>query len=191
MKKKLMLFGVMALVLSLTLPMGSVFAANGDGVGLFIKVKPAPREMNGYDWLEEVGRVQVNEDGLGNLVVRYVPDPDWVITETHLWVGEAPPFAYPQTRNGNPRPGKFPYKGEYDPPVAYPEEVVYTIPLSDFNYPSVDLAILAQAVVRPAAGGRQETAWGDCNPLPDVGDTGLPPPRWAKCFYFEQPDSGG
>ena len=186
MKKKLMLLVVMVLLLSLSLPMSSVFATTGEiEVPLYIKIGPAPSGMTGSEgWLQRVGLVKAEPVG-DNLVVTYVPDSGWLIKETHLWVGEAPPFDYPQTGKGNPKIGHFPYSGEHHPPVADPDVVQYTIPLSEFpNYPMCTVAILAQAVVRPCAGGPAETAWGDCQPLPG------PPPRWAKCFYYYfTPDS--
>ena len=196
MKKKLMLSLAMVLVLGVTLPMATVFAVNDlQTETLYIKIGPAPADMKGASgWLQRVGTVSAQVIGT-DLVVTYTADTvdplwSWEITETHLWVGcydAGPPLSipYPQTRNGNPKIGHFPWKGEHDPALT---EVKYTIPLASFNNPPLDVVnvvILAQAVVRPLGGGPEETAWGDCTPLPG------PPPRWAKSFSFTYTPSGG
>ena len=42
------------------------------------------------------------------LNVTYVADNGWFLLDTHLWVGDDA-TAYPQTKNGNPKNGQFPY----------------------------------------------------------------------------------
>lgn len=59
-----------------------------------------------------VGYVEVTDDGT-DLTVKYVIDePNWCLVATHLDV-QADPVNFPQTKNGNPKVGKFAY-GEVD-----------------------------------------------------------------------------
>jgi hypothetical protein len=89
----------------------------------------------------DVGEVQVWNDG-ENLYVKYVLDPDWCLTEYHLHVATLLD-EIPQTKKGNPKPGHFEYKEEYDACLVDP--VLIEIPLNEVNGES--LAIAAHAVV--------------------------------------------
>ena len=59
-----------------------------------------------------VGELQVWNDA-ENLYVKYVLDSDWCLTEYHLHVATSL-GDIPQTKKGNPKPGQFAYKAEYD-----------------------------------------------------------------------------
>ena len=60
----------------------------------------------------DAGTVSVWNDG-DNIHVEYETTGDWVITETHLYVGKTDP-------NGlTSAPGQFPYSMPHDPPVDY------------------------------------------------------------------------
>ncbi len=56
------------------------------------------------------GKVWVWNDGT-NLIVKYQTENGWQFTETHLAVARDPDLL-PQTKKGNPIPGKFAYKQE-------------------------------------------------------------------------------
>jgi len=70
-----------------------------------------------------VGEVQVWNDS-ETLYVKYTLD-GWCMTETHLHVATSL-TGIPQTKKGNPIPGKFEYGTEHDPCVT---EYTYEIPL--------------------------------------------------------------
>ena len=93
-----------------------------------------------------VGEVQVwNDADLENLFVRFViTDPDWCLEETHVAVAKSLD-GIPQ-KNGNPRPGQFPYKHEE---LGCSADDPYTIPLVDIE-PNCDdeLYIATHAVVQ-------------------------------------------
>ena len=194
MKKKLALALVVAMVVALVVALGlTSLMATASTVSdeqtepLYIKDGPAPRDMLDTDWLKRVGEVQVWNDG-DNLYVKYVADaePCWEITEIHLWVGEHFHYSdvYPKTKKGNPIPGQFPYKDEFDPPVMETPE--YEIPMDGLFDNRPFISIMAQAVVRPCGGGAEveETAWADCTRLPDAPNSDFPPRRWAKWFPY-------
>jgi hypothetical protein len=75
------------------------------------------------------------------LYVNFTTADDWSLSETHLHVATSA-GGIPQTKKGNPIPGRFDYKGEHDPLVPWFE---YKIP----NTWDVDdtLYIAAHAVV--------------------------------------------
>ena len=122
------------------------------------------------DWWEEhrmrVGIVSVWNDG-DNLYVTYIT---WVgMHETHLAVVEA--FEdIPQTKSGNPKVGRFPYKHEG---LGGATTDPYVIPLEwDVG---TELVIAAHAALCNG-----ETAWADCG----GPDAYFPGGNWATFFYY-------
>lgn len=97
---------------------------------------------------QDVGEVRVWNDGI-NLHVEYVVDlGGWHLVETHLAVGDSS-GDIPQTKKGNPIPGKFDYKH----PDIYDVTDEYVVPLADFGFEADDnIAIAAHAVVETMAG---------------------------------------
>lgn len=89
----------------------------------------------------------------GTIVVNYETDGDWVITETHLFVG--PLDDLPTNGGGNPRIGHFPYGDEYDPAQTSIDFI--TIDLA----PGECVFVAAHAVVVNTVTGEEETAWGN------------------------------
>jgi hypothetical protein len=112
----------------------------------------------------DAGDVLVWKEGC-TLFVKYVASGCWRITETHLHVAGSWE-EIPQTKKGNPIPGKFDHKGSHDRVT----EVTYEIDLGGLCDSSVCIA--AHAVVK--CDGREETAWGD--------GTGFPGKNWAMYF---------
>lgn len=97
---------------------------------------------------QDVGEVRVWNDGT-NLHVEYEVDlVGWYLVETHLAVGDSS-GDIPQTKKGNPIPGKFDYK-HHD---IYDVTDEYVIPLADFGFEvGDDIAIAAHAVVQTIGG---------------------------------------
>lgn len=104
------------------------------------------------------------------LTVTYVADNGWALLDTHLWVGDDA-AAYPQTKNGNPKNGQFPYaSGGLNGVSSYSVVIdLNSTGLANF-YGSLacdqvsTFYAMAHAVVGKAnsSGGMQtETAWSD------------------------------
>ena len=180
-KNKLRIALVLVLALSLALSMVTPAAAAGfQAEPLFIKVGSDKNTPDG-SWLQQVGVVKMWQgdfEGTPHLFVEYNTEGYcWVITETHLAFATTV-AGIPQTKKGNPRPGRFPYKEEYSEPQTVvpwriPMAEIYGTPLPD---PLPDLVVAAQAVVRPCEGNGAETAWGNCLDFPG--------PRWAHYFVY-------
>ncbi len=102
------------------------------------------------------GIVSVNADN-GIVEVTYSTDSDWVIEETHLYIGDLANL--PTNGGGNPKIGRFPYKGTH---TAGTVDVTYAGPAiqeGDCVY------IAAHAVVHNTVTGDTETAWGAGEPI--------------------------
>ena len=69
-------------------------------------------------------------NGRENLQIQIEPSGEWLISEVHIFVGTDPV----PTKNGNPIPGKFPYKKEYSSPVQKHTTVVHLSDDMGFNW---------------------------------------------------------
>lgn len=102
----------------------------------------------------------------GKLYVTYNVTSPWCFTELHLAAADSL-AGIPQTRTGNPIPGRFPY--HYN---AYGKcESSYTFPPIDATCP---LYIAAHAAVQNVY--QYETAWGLGTPFVEKGNWGM----WFK-----------
>lgn len=101
-----------------------------------------------------MGSVAVANDGT-YLYVKYEADPGYVITETHLFIGDVMDGDFPKTKKGNPKIGHFPYASEN---YEGSQVVVYNIAIEDIDGDCFDVA--AHAVVECEDGSCEETAWG-------------------------------
>lgn len=121
----------------------------------------------------DAGTITVAIEG-ENLVVTYETKDGWEMTATHLAVSKTLE-GIPQTKKGNPIPGKFPYKHEDLGGVTGDS---YTILLSDFDIECDDmLYIAAHADLQKMIEGgsyQTETGWAD-------GDD-FPGKNWATYF---------
>ncbi|MDL1979438.1 MAG: hypothetical protein LWX52_15350 [Deltaproteobacteria bacterium] len=98
------------------------------------------------------------------LVVTYETSGDWELVEAQMWVGNDI-SDMPQTRQGNPKIGNFPYNSEIENPFSHS----YSIPLTllGFTCPSEDVAyfVAAHATVQLTDGSgnviQTETGWAD------------------------------
>ena len=128
----------------------------------------------------DVGDIGVGNDAT-NLYIHIAIAPSWQITESHVAVA-MDLSGIPQTKSGNPKVGKFPYKGLE----------TFTIELSEIGAEAGDTLIIAVHSVVKGIGencGQQETAWGtycrignpDNNP-PTAGD--FPGNNWATYLIY-------
>ncbi len=107
-----------------------------------------------------IGSVVAWKSG-GDLNIRYViTDPNWCMTKTQLHLASSPD-AFPHTKNGNPIPGHFDYKGLFnsDPEGnACGEEYKFIIQLNGY---AGKLYIAAHADVLNRVTKELEGAWAD------------------------------
>ena len=108
----------LSVVVSLTLALFPALASAHTADDLFITDLIAGQSM-------DAGDVLVWNDAV-NLYVQFVSTGDWCITETHVAVA-ALVSEIPQTKKGNPIPGKFDYSKQYSPCEQAPDP--YVIPL--------------------------------------------------------------
>jgi hypothetical protein len=102
---------------------------------------------------DTVGELLVSNDN-EYLYVIYKTNPGFVLTETHLYVGDI--SLMPKNKKGNPIIGHFPYYSESPEGL---QQVVHQINLNDIS-PCFDIA--AHAVVC-SVDGNCETSWGTLN----------------------------
>ncbi|WP_035643953.1 hypothetical protein [Flavobacterium sp. ASV13] len=119
------------------------------------------------------GKILVENDAT-NLYVTYTALPNWYFSEMHLYVG---PYANVPVTNGNPIPGKFPYKKSFNPLV---QTYTFTIPLSSIVLDSNKcLFIAAHSSMKNIVNGTTvgtETGW--------AGDIKFPGKNWATYFNY-------
>jgi hypothetical protein len=93
-----------------------------------------------------------------NFYVTYTTDPDWYMTQTHLYIGALE--TSPLSGGGTPSPGKFPIKSTFTASTLA-QTATYTIPLTSFNLSGFIIAAHA-SVIRVDIDGdiiAKETAW--------------------------------
>jgi len=119
----------------------------------------------------DAGEIRVWNDS-ETLYVKYFTD-GWCITETHLHVATSLE-GIPQTRKGNPIPGKFDKKGEHECEM----EITYAIDLKEMEWKcDQKLYIAAHAVVQKKDNESvEETAWGKGIEFPGN--------NWATYFNY-------
>ena len=121
----------------------------------------------------DVGEVTVSSDA-AFIYVTYTTINGWVLTQTHLFVGEC--GAIPVTGSGNPQPGQFPYKTTHNKVTAY----TYAIPVSRLGADGCGCIAAHAVVMKLNAAGQviqTETAWGNG---PRINPTG----NWATRFTY-------
>lgn len=103
------------------------------------------------------GTISVINDE-NNIYVTYTTTGGWVLTQTHLYVGDC--ALIPVNNPGNPIPGQFPYAGTHNNLTS----VTYTVPLSRIPAGTCG-CIAAHAVVKQLniSGGtiQTQTGWGN------------------------------
>lgn len=104
-----------------------------------------------------MGTVQYANDA-ENLYVTYSTQPDWFMSEVHLYVGDL--SATPKSGGGTPSPGRFPIKSTFSA-ATLSQDMTYTIPLSSLSSGTFIIAAHA-SVLRVDIDGdvvAKETAW--------------------------------
>ncbi len=103
------------------------------------------------------GTVTVSNDA-DYIFVTYTTTNGWVLTQTHLYVGEC--ALIPVNNPGNPIPGQFPYTSAHNNVTSY----TYQIPISRIPLELCG-CIAAHAVVKKYNSANQlidtQTAWGN------------------------------
>jgi hypothetical protein len=119
------------------------------------------------------GNVTISND-LQNLFVTYNANEDWNFKELHLFVGD---YEDVPTRNGNPVPGRFPYKVSFNQLTT---TYTFTIPLSEVETDANGcFTVAAHSSMRRIGvnGGNQtETGW--------AGYSEFPGNNWARYFNY-------
>jgi len=117
----------------------------------------------------EAGTVTVYNTGT-QLFVKYQLNGDWTFDEAHLAVSSSLD-GIPQTKAGNPKPGKFPYSASVDDGVT---TVLFSVDSSAWQ-PNTTLYIAAHAALRSPTYGAQ-TGWG--------AGASFPGANWATYLTF-------
>jgi hypothetical protein len=103
----------------------------------------------------------VNDDTY--IYVTYNTAEGWVLTQTHLYVGQVAQL--PMANNGNPKPGQFPYKTTHNNVTNF----TYTIPLSALGTGGCGTIAAHAAVKQFDASGntllQTQTGWGAGTPI--------------------------
>jgi hypothetical protein len=119
------------------------------------------------------GNVTVQQDA-DFIYVTYNTTGGWVITQTHLYVGNC--ATIPVNGAGNPIPGQFPYNANHNNVTTY----TVAVPVSVIGIGNCG-CIAAHAVVKQldASGNtiQQQTAWGEGTRINPTGN-------WAMKFSF-------
>lgn len=90
----------------------------------------------------DAGDVCLSVDG-DNLIVNYQTEGDWMLGETHVWVGETAD-GYPQNRKGNPKIGTFPYNSG---DLGWISSYTVTVPIASFTDMFDDLHSMCDAAL--------------------------------------------
>ena len=145
-------------------------------IGTVLAVEPGEQTVDliaggGGDAGLDVGNVTV-WNNTENIYVEFTTTGDWCMTETHLQIATSVDGTdgIPQTKKGNPIPGKFEYFGDYDP--CDTQVVVFTIPN---GYETGDEVIIAAhaAVQEPIL---------DENGEPKLDENGEPTFRYESAW---------
>jgi len=106
----------------------------------------------------DVGTVTLTNDANNLYVALQITDLDWCLVKVHLDVADSPD-ELPQTKKGNPIPGKFAYSATYD--LDYPCEQApdpFVVPLSGWT-PGTQLYVAVHTEVVSAIDGCYEEVW--------------------------------
>jgi len=131
------------------------------------------------------GRIDVeivSEAGTDYVYITYITNSEWIIKLTHMYAGDRD--GIPETKKGNPRPGVFEKRMDYEANVISDFEVEYKIPANAFE---ACFAIAAHAEVAKIDDKgnviQRETGWGQ--------GEGFEGNSWAMLFEFCKSLCGG
>lgn len=113
------------------------------------------------------------------IYVQYAMNSPWVLSEAHVGIAGALE-GIPQTKKGNPIPGRFPYSATFDPELG---TYTFVIPMGSFT-PDQQVVIAAHAVVTaPRELGGTQTGWGFGPEFPGA--------NWATYIGYTVQSCGG
>ncbi|HEU4691649.1 MAG TPA: hypothetical protein VFS23_24970 [Vicinamibacterales bacterium] len=125
------------------------------------------------------GTVRVFNDN-SNIYVQYMTDSPWILSEAHAAVA-ATLQGLPQTKNGNPMPGRFAYSATFDPEVT---NYTFVVPSSGVFAANQAVYVAAHAVVQaPRSEGGSQTGWGYGQDFPGA--------NWATYMTYNVQSCGG
>lgn len=109
------------------------------------------------------GRIDVeivNEEGVDFVYITYLTNEDWVLKLTHLYAGDKE--GIPETKKGNPQPGVFEKRMDYEANIISDFEVEYKIPAEALNE-CFYIAAHCEVVKVDEKGNeiQRETGWGE------------------------------
>ena len=122
-----------------------------------------------------IGTVNLSLTGEILEVTFNVTDPEWTMTETHLYVGSC--GLQPMNGQGNPQPGRFRYKDIHDLTQGEGTTYTYSINVVEDGIPA-DGCIAAHAVVVNSDGTVSHTAWGSGDPYSNNSS------NWSMIFGY-------
>lgn len=142
---------------------GYVVLAEGDGNKEIVLGREDPTECIATEvtliagQTMDAGTVTVSNDAT-NIYVTYTTTNGWVLTQTHLYVGDC--ALIPVNNPGNPIPGQFPFTSAHNNVTTY----TYTVPISRIPAGGCG-CIAAHAVVKQYNSSNQliqtQTGWGN------------------------------
>jgi len=102
------------------------------------------------------GTVTVYNDA-SNIYIKYDTSAPWVISDTHAAVA-ATLDGIPQTKAGNPIPGRFAYSATFDPEVT---TYTFAVPSATVFAAGQVVFVAAHAMLQaPKSAGGSQTGWG-------------------------------
>jgi len=125
------------------------------------------------------GTVWISNDA-SNIYVQYTTDTPWKMSEAHVAVASTL-AGIPQTKAGNPIPGRFAYSATFDPEVA---GYTFVIPSAGVFAANQTVYVAAHAIVQaPKSDGGSQTGWGFG---PDFAGA-----NWATYMTYQVQSCGG
>lgn len=127
------------------------------------------------------GTVSIYNDA-AYLYVTYTTDTPWVMSVAHVAVASTL-AGIPQTKTGNPIPGRFPYHATFDPEVM---TYTFVVPMAGTYTAGQSLVVAAHAVVHaPKSYGGSQTGWGYGPEFPGSNWATYIEYRVQKCGFDE------
>lgn len=114
------------------------------------------------------------------IYVNYATSSPWLMSEAHA-AAATTLAGIPQSKSGNPIPGRFPYSATFDPEVT---DYTFSIPLAGLVPETGQVFVAAHAVVQaPKSQGGSQTAWGEGADFPGA--------NWATYIVYTPQVCGG
>lgn len=125
------------------------------------------------------GTVWISNDA-NNIYVQYATDTPWVMSDAHVAVATTL-AGIPQTKAGNPIPGRFAYSATFDPEVT---SYTFVIPSAGIFAANHTVYVAAHAMVQaPKSDGGSQTGWGSGSDFPGS--------NWATYMTYQVQSCGG